>query len=117
MRFKVALGWLALLLATNLVASHALAACSGTRASPQIAVDIARATARAGEPVSIRWSSTAKDVASCRAPLFLVLATSARVRFAGSDFLAMARDATGPYAIEEAKGQTRIFIPLHAVSP
>ena len=116
MRFKVALGWLALLLATNLVASNGVAACSGTRASPHVAVDIARTTARAGEPVSIRWSNTAKDVASCRAPMFLVLATSARVRFSGSGFLAMSPDTNGPYGIEEAKAQTRIFIPLHAGS-
>src|SRR5262252_3308664 len=116
MRFKVALGWLALLLATNLVASNGVAACSGTRASPHIAVDIARTTARAGEPVSIRWSNTAKDVASCRAPMFLVLATSARVRFSGSGFLAMSPDTNGPYGIEEAKAKTRIFVPLHAGS-
>jgi len=59
----------------DLVANNGLAACSGTRPFPQFAVDIDRTTARA-EPLSIRWSSTA---------MFLVLATSARVRIAGSD--------------------------------
>jgi hypothetical protein len=42
MRIKVALGWLTILLAMNLVASNGLAACSGTRVSPQIAVDSGR---------------------------------------------------------------------------
>jgi hypothetical protein len=39
------------------------------------------------------------------------------VRFSGSGFLAISPDTNGPYGIEEGKGQTRIFIPLHALSP
>ena len=117
MMSRFALGWLSIVLAVVLGPRAGLAACSATRAAPEIEVEIGRTNTPAGEPVSLRWSSTAKDVATCRAPLFLVLATSARVRFSGDGFLAISPDTNGPYGIEERKGQTRVFIPLHALPP
>lgn len=112
------IGWMLLTLVAALVLglNPSSAACPVVRTATEIRVAFTNdSQVRAGEPVTVRWSSTRTDDASCRAPLFLVLATPARVRFAGEGFLAMPPGGKGPYEIAERINETRVFIPLHAM--
>jgi Caspase domain len=108
-----ALGSLALLL---LSLDASLAADCASSPAPQISVQAPdQAAIRAGEPFEIRWKSAGSGSANCRVPLYLVFATSARVRFEGDGFLAMPPVGKGPYDIADKLDQTRVFIPLHAL--
>ena len=111
MMSRFALGWLSIVLAVVLGPRAGLAACSATRAAPEIEVEIGRTNTSAGEPVNVRWSSTAKDVATCRAPLFLVLATSARVRFSGDGFLAISPAPTVSKNAKAKRASSSLFTP------
>ncbi len=107
----------AILTALLLTVKATLAAeCATSQATPEISIQMpAQAPIRAGEPVEIRWSSTARGTKDCRQPLYLVFTTSARVRFEGDGFLAMPPGGRGPYGIAEKLDQTRVFIPLYAL--
>jgi hypothetical protein len=107
------LGFVAMLLT---VKAPLAAECASPKAAPEIGVQMpAQAPIRAGEPVEIRWTSAAGGTKDCHQPLYLVFTTSARVRFEGDGFLAMPPGGKGPYGIAERLGQTRVFIPLHAL--
>ncbi len=109
----LSLGFVALLLT---VKAPLAAECASPKTAPEISVQMpAQAPIRAGEPVEIRWTSAAGGSNGCRQPLYLVFTTSARVRFEGDGFLAMPPGGKGPYGIAERLGQTRVFIPLHAL--
>jgi len=95
--------------------SHATA-CPSVPGNPDIHVAMDARGARVGDAVVIRWSSKTRQVKDCRRPLFLVFAVSGRVRFEGSGFIATPVGAKGPYDIADAVEQTRVFVPLHAVS-
>lgn len=100
----------------SVIGSADAADCTTAMTSPMVKVEITDANhVQAGSGVDVRWSSIARANGPCAAPLYLVLMTNARVRFAGEGFLAMPPGDKGPYGISDGIDQTRVFIPLHAL--
>lgn len=90
--------------------------CQSAPGPPEIFVTADAQGARVGGAVVVHWTSKARQSKECRRPLFLVFAISGRVRFEGTGFIATPTGAKGPYDIADALEQTRVFIPLHALS-
>ena len=62
--------------------------------------------------VLLDWAVNARRVAD-DTPVYFVAASSAPVRFLGTGFLALTRDAAGPTGITFGQQQSRAVIPLH----
>ncbi|MCC7251067.1 caspase family protein [Hyphomicrobium sp.] len=82
---------------------------------PQLSVAIKQPEQpiRTGAPIAVEWKLAGELNPACRAPLYLVLSTTARSRFEGEKFLAFPPGAPGPYAIAYELARTRVFVPLH----
>jgi len=77
-----------------------------------VTVDTPASSVRTGDRIAISWKASGLDL-GCRTPLYLVLTTPMRTRFAGDKFLAVPRGADAPYGIRHRQDLTRVFIPLH----
>jgi len=77
-----------------------------------VTVDTRASSVRTGDRIAVSWKATGLDL-GCRTPLYLVLTTPMRTRFAGDKFLAVPRGADAPYGIRHRQDRTRVFIPLH----
>jgi hypothetical protein len=70
--------------------------------------------ARVGEPIKVSWSKRVDD--RPQVPTYLVLTTPAEVRFAGTDFMALAAGAKGPHRLAHGNSSARALVPLHRVT-
>ena len=60
-----------------------------------------------GDPVELRWQLTQTLNATCKAPVFLIIAVPEAVRFSGDGFVALPPNSTAPFGINIWQNQMR----------
>jgi hypothetical protein len=65
-----------------------------------------------GQPIRVRWTTPAGP-RDPEKPTYLMLATPAAVRFAGTGFFALGPDAEGPAGLAFRREAMRAIVPLH----
>lgn len=90
------------------------ASCDAERASlDQLSADMAwtveKAPAMAGQALSLRWTG---NTLMERIPVWLVVSSLAKIRFAGPGHIALGPDAANPFSISAGKGKARALVSL-----
>ncbi len=85
---------------------------STARRLSQAAIAVEQGTARAGEPVLLRWKLPETWISPSQ-PTYLVATFPTEVRFEGSGFLALGPAARGPYGMKFGESSIRTVTPLH----